>query len=658
MNWMSKLRFGLARLLVKAGSLAIVPAWVTESFIIPSFRALVREAYKKNAAVFACLEVLAFAFPEAQLRIYDGDSEDAQPLPNHPLRKLLNRPNPRMGEAELLLITIVYAAIGGNAYWHKVRGRAGQVVELWPYHAGQMRAVPGGPTWILRYEYDNGDGIWQPIPVEDIVHFKWPSPDPEQPWQAQPPLAAAGREVDTDNEITRYLFALLKNDAVPRLALKLPAGEGLKDPEIRRMKQQWRERYGGDNRGDIAILEQGAEIQRVGLDLAELTFDALHRIPETRIAAVLRVPAILAGLAAGLERSTFANFKEARQLFAEGTLIPLWRLFASEIASDLGPEFRAPDVRFDISRVQALQEDTTARWKRALDAFQRGILKRNEARRYIGYADAQGGDIFYEAPQRSFPGSESAKAFPFAVESTKGSKPAYRASARQSKASVDTIEAQIKRAVKSYLSSQYDLAADAIRDLDKKSSPIDPAIVEQLGLDLGPAIRRTLSRFYPLLLQRAFEDAGLTLDQDLAFDLANPKVQLVLDQLADLVQRVAETTKDDIRALVGLQASEGWSIAELAEHIAELSDIHSTNRATVVARTESASAYSQGSILAYQESGVVSAVEWDATLDDTTATTCKALHGTRAALGSAFADGTRFPPQHPNCRCALIPILE
>lgn len=655
MRLATTLRYGLARWLLKAGGLPIVPPWVTESFITPSFRSLVTEGYAKNAAVFACIETLALAFMEPPLRLYDSDAEDARVLPSHPARKLLQRPNPRMGETGLKLATITYAAIGGNAYLHKVRGRAGQVVELWPYHAGQIRAVPGGDTWVTGYVFDDGTGTLRPIPAEDIIHVQWPSPDPTQPWQAQPPLAAAGREVDTDNEITRYLFALLKNDAVPRVALKLPPGNSVKDAEIRRMRQQWRERYGGDNRGDVAILEQGSELQRIGLDLAELAFDALHRIPETRIAAALRVPPILAGLAAGLERSTYSNYGEARRSFAEDTLVPLWSLLDTTLTAQLiVPDFGgAAVVRSDLSRVKALQEDLGARWKRAGDGYARGLITKNEGRRYLGFGDVPDGEAFVAAPQRALLAAEPAKARPAAPK-------ALPAPAGAVKASTDPIETRIRRAAQSYLAHEYATAAAGVRDMDKRApdAPLDPDIVAQLGLDLGPAIRAALARFYPLLLARAFDDAAIQLDVDVAFDLENPQVQATLAELAQLVTRVADTTRDEIRTLVGQQAAEGWSIAQLADAIARRGEVQSVTRATVIARTETASAYSRGSILAWQESGVVGQVEWDATLDDVTATACQALHGQRAPLGGTFADGVAFPPQHPNCRCALLPIVE
>lgn len=394
MNPLASLRTFLARSLVKAASFSVVLPWVNESFLKPSFRSLTTEGYARNAAFFACVGALATSFPEPPLLVWDGEGTDAKRLTTHPLRFLLRRPNPLMGEDEMAIWTIAYMAIGGNAYWHKVRGKNGKVVELWPYHAGQISPVPGGPTWIAGYEFDDGAGRKTPVPAEDVVHFKWPAPDPTQPWMAQPPLLAAAREVDTDNEATRYLMALLKNDAVPRTMIMTPADTLLDRESKRQLKEQFARTYGGEGRGDVAVLDGGATVSRLSLNLEELAFEALHRIPEARIASALRVPPIVAGLNVGLERSTYSNYGEAVTHFTTGTLVPLWRIVASEVEADLGAEFGGVTVRHDLSQVQALQEDETARWSRVDTAVRGGYMTINQALTALGQPPVNGGDVF------------------------------------------------------------------------------------------------------------------------------------------------------------------------------------------------------------------------------------------------------------------------
>lgn len=179
--------------------------------------------------------------------------------------------------------------------------------------------------------------------------------------------------------------------------------------------------------------------------------------------------------------------------------------------------------------------------------------------------------------------------------------------------------------------------------------------VDQLGLDLGAGIGALLRRFYPLLLREAFRDAEALLELDLAWDVELEEVQEVLDELAVAVAVVAETTRDQIRDLVGRQAQEGWSIPELAREIRALGEVESRRRATLIARTETATAYSKGALLAYERSGVVAQVEW-LTAGSEACPICEPLDGQLVDLGKAWGD-VAHPPAHPGCRCAIAPVV-
>jgi HK97 family phage portal protein len=688
-NWLRK---HAARTIVKAAGLPVVSPWVFDSFLTPTFTRLTRDGYQKNSALFACISALSFAFPEPPILV----SQAGEPLPDHPVRRLFTNPNPLMGEKELMLYTIQYMALGGNAYWYKVRNGAGRVVQLWPYHAGHITPIPGGDTWIQHYEYDLGDGRTTILNTQDIIHFKWPAIDPDQPWMAQPPIRAAARETDTDNEATRYLFALLKNDAIPRTVIEMPTEADITKQESERIKEQWRERYGGDHRGDVAIMTGGAKVQRLSLNLQELAFEALSTIPETRIAAALRVPPIVAGLNAGLQRSTFANYSEARKAFTQDTLVPLWRLVESELQADLIPEFdRRLTITYDTGQVEALQESEEERRAFLLSEFQAGALTLNEYRRLRGYADTDQGDVFYlpssvyvtgnpagmmamltppdpEPEQRALPTTPQRKALPLAIKQT-------------SVVRRERLQRRIERRATAYLSDQYSTAAAWIRgnapEQEQRSAPAPdlltpkhdtnghhhhalvllpevkrdlPPWASEIPLDDGSEITGWIRGFHVDLIELAFGDAADTLGMDLLFDVENENVQEVLGELAQLVSRVADTTRDDIAALVGISAQEGWSIDDLAAEILKLNEIQTPNRARLIARTETARAYSEGSLLGYADGGIEE-TEW---LVSNPCPICEPLAGRTAPIGGEFAPGIRVPGDpHPACKCALAPVV-
>ncbi len=114
-----RVRAWLGRRMLKALKLTILPGWMRHNFIETTFRALTREGFKANSAVFACVSTLAFAFIEPKLRVYEETENGRHWVKHHPLNQLFKHPNAQMGMLEFLLFIIIYLAIGGNAYVYK-----------------------------------------------------------------------------------------------------------------------------------------------------------------------------------------------------------------------------------------------------------------------------------------------------------------------------------------------------------------------------------------------------------------------------------------------------------------------------------------------------------------------------------------------------------
>jgi HK97 family phage portal protein len=400
LSWTDRLRIWLARGIISGRKAAVIPEWAWSGWADPTFRMLVREGYRANGVVFACIFELSLAFQEAKLRVCrETDNGGRNPLPKHPMNMLLRRPNPQMSMSDMLSLTMTYMAIGGDAYWYKVRSRARKVVELVPLSDAQIEPQPGRALLVDHYHQLLENGETEDIPREDIVHFRW-THDPLSPWKGLAPLMAVAREVDTDNEATRYLKALLENDAIPRLALVIPADAVGVDTD--RIQKEWQEKRSGHNRGGTAILEGGVDIKRVGMDLQELAFEALRRVPEARICAALRTPAMLVGVNVGLERSTFSNMQECRVYFVEGTMCRFWHMAGETItASLLVPDFGANEdevAAFDQSTVAALREnqDTKRQWVNL--AITGGYMKLNEGRAELGLPADPTGDVYLRSP--------------------------------------------------------------------------------------------------------------------------------------------------------------------------------------------------------------------------------------------------------------------
>lgn len=341
---------------------------------------LVNQLFLINSALGACILKYALGYNEPPPLVKVRDEEK----PDHALQRLLDRPNPLMSHAELKAIDIIYRIVGGNTYFHKVRGGGGQVVELWPYHAGQMWPVPSQYNWVQEYEYDAGRGLKKRIPASEIIHLKWPIPDLRAPWKGMSPLELIAREVLTDSEAARFAYALLKNDAIPKGVVTVPEGTPMSPATAEKLRNKFKKDHGGDNRGGVVILEQGAAYTRVSMNPQEMDLSALRRVPEARIAGNLGMSPMVGHLTAGLERSTYSNSEQAYREVVQGTFVPMWRSDGNELTQALQNEYPdKPTIAYNTSLVASLQESTDDKYNRTLKAFDSNVTMLDEARALI-----------------------------------------------------------------------------------------------------------------------------------------------------------------------------------------------------------------------------------------------------------------------------------
>lgn len=107
-----------------------------------------------------------------------------------------------------------------------------------------------------------------------------------------------------------------------------------------------------------------------------------------------------------------------------------------------------------------------------------------------------------------------------------------------------------------------------------------------------------------------------------------------------------------VQAHVKKALLQGRSVEKLAREIkAEFGS--TAYQAKRLINTETAKAVTAAQIEAYQNSGVVARVMWDATLEGNTCPHCAELDGQYYELGNS-----PLVPLHPNCRCCLIPAVD
>jgi hypothetical protein len=90
---------------------------------------------------------------------------------------------------------------------------------------------------------------------------------------------------------------------------------------------------------------------------------------------------------------------EAREMAWESGLIPIQRLIADDLSSQLLPEFdddKLAEVFFDYSEVRVLQADATDLARRWRELVHGSIAKRSEARAALGLSVDDADDVYLQ----------------------------------------------------------------------------------------------------------------------------------------------------------------------------------------------------------------------------------------------------------------------
>jgi HK97 family phage portal protein len=353
-----------------------------------------------SSIVMAVVGWICRTFPEAGLVVVRLERDGTRTRQvGHRMALLIERPNDAYSGVLLWMATLLDWLIDGNAYWLKVRNGYGAVIALWWAPSWTMAPAwpEDGSQFISHFEYCPDGREWRPIARADVVHFRY-GMDPRNPRKGIAPLRSLFREIFTDDEAANFTAALLKNLGIPGVIIA-PDGDDTSGVEIdaEGIKTKYVEKFSGDRRGEPMVMTSKIKVVPLSFNPQQMDLKALRRIPEERVTAVLGLPAIVAGLGAGLDRSTFANFKEAREAAYESNIIPTQRLFAAELKTQLLPDFAdadAYDLEWDLSRVRVLQEDEDARHTRARGDFSAGVITLNQALARIGEQPDPAGDYY------------------------------------------------------------------------------------------------------------------------------------------------------------------------------------------------------------------------------------------------------------------------
>ncbi len=239
--------------------------------------------------------------------------EELEPLESdHPLRRLIENPNPFDTNFDKEYETTMFHHLTGTGYDWNIPNEAGMPVEgwcipshwVWPRTGGSRYITPENPDFGRLIEYYEirpwggmGSAGMLRIPASEIVATRWKSP--LNKIDGYSPLSAIAQWIDSEESITKSRWSQFMNSARPEFWVEL--GPGYEDPDddrIARIEAKFAAKIQGEyNYGKPVITPPGAKITPLSFNPSEMAYFQSEEQIRDMILSAFGVPKTAVGIA-------------------------------------------------------------------------------------------------------------------------------------------------------------------------------------------------------------------------------------------------------------------------------------------------------------------------------------------------------------------------
>lgn len=640
---------------------------------------------------------------DGKLLYIEKDGTETE-IADHPFLRFMKQPNPlyEMTSSAIWRLNEVYLMLVGESFLLIERDQFDRPVELWnvPPHWVKMTPYLGSPT----YQITSPGGMTMDVPVDDMFVMK--QLNPLDPFMRGLGIAESiADEVEIDEYAAKFQKRFFYNDATPPVVFLMPdATKEQSDAFMARWNQKHR---GVEHSHQAAALTGNVDVKTLGSsDTRELGFVESREALRDAVLEHFGVPREIMGIT---ENSNRATADSAQYIYAKNVLTPRIRAREEAINTQLLPLFGDNLVwRYD----PVIPYDKEFDKAKALDAYNAGLLTKNEARSLMDLPDTEGGNVFKVNVNDVFinegddPAAVTQALFqedtvvPIDTVNAKGVKSRRRVNVseilRKEERAARTSERRFMVAITRHFSEQQKEVEAALGLTQKADEPsilsplsdylledgtFDPekwaALTEEERakltegiaaglLDWDAEAKKLLRQFTPLW-KAAYED-GEAISEEGYGILGIQRPEFVSAAKVNGAKRIVgieQTTRDSIANVIARGVEDGQSQREIQRAI--MSEMTTTQtRARLIARQETMTSLATGQFDMMKAAGATTKT-WHHRdqVDPRDGTHGKVNHvileGETVNIDDVFSNGLRYPrdpddgrPEELiNCRCYL-----
>ncbi|MCU7611194.1 phage portal protein [Anaplasma capra] len=363
------------------------------------YKNFARNGYIKNVIAFRSIHMVASAAGSVNITLHRSTKGGIFQIFNHPILKLLSRPNNTMTRSELIEGIVTYRLISGNSYILSIENQDMLPKELYLLRPDRVEIVTKTDCDVITYRYHVNDRVHEfkvnrSTNQHDLLHLK--NFHPLNDWYGLSTIEAASYSIDQHNQAGSWNQAMLQNGARPSGALIVKTKDEknsiLTKEQYQRLKTQIEDFYTGPrNSGRPILLEGGLEWKEMSLSPKDMDFIESKNISAREIALAFGVPPQLLGIPGD---NTYSNLSEARLALWEQTIIPNLESIIAHLNSWLVPKYGSNMfLSYDKESISVLTEKRQRLWQYVQNAT---FMTINEKRSLFGLPPINGGNSLEE----------------------------------------------------------------------------------------------------------------------------------------------------------------------------------------------------------------------------------------------------------------------
>jgi len=338
------------------------------------------QLYRSQLWVYVVVNKLARACARLPLKTYakfDATGERTEE-PTSVVAKLLKKPYPYARTFQFTEYLLGCLGIYGNATFVKFRGGNGQTpAEVWPLPWRQIEVIVGDDVPIEAYRWRGRSGLQKIFLPQDVLHFAWFNPDPNQPWGVSP-LESLGTTLALENAGQRYAISSFGNAARP--ASFIQSQRNLSKTQRAELRTEIDQAYGGpENAFKVALLDNGLEWKPLGHSAREASLIDNRKLSREEVCAAYDIPPPMVGI---LDHATYSNIDQQHWMLYMDTLAPILKMVEDTLMAqliDIEPAWDGYFVEYDMDAV--LRGNFEQRSQSYLRQLQSGVATPNELRK-------------------------------------------------------------------------------------------------------------------------------------------------------------------------------------------------------------------------------------------------------------------------------------